>query len=263
VYECALDCGLLARSSLVLARAPGARFDLSHILEKEHFMTRLLTLLAVAGLTAAVACGDDSGDKKGTTPTPDAGSSIDSGAKPVADTGTGVVARPIQVENPGAACTTATKADCKGPSATCNETIMVGQDNIKLPGGYCSAQCNATSECGTGGGCPAAEITASLPAAIVDLAGPLLTGLIPSSCLDKCDKTGPDVCRSGYECKTIGELIPSNLGAIAGPLTSGAAFKVAYCLPPIDLTPPDAGRPALPVDSGVRSGLDGGADSGL
>lgn len=227
-------------------------------------MKRLLTLAAVAGLTAAVACGDDSGDKKETTPTADAGTGIDSGAKPVADTGTGVVARPVQVDKPGAACTTATaKTDCTGPSATCNESIMVGQDNIKLPGGYCSAQCNATSECGTGGGCPAAEITASLPAAIVDLAGPLLTGIIPSNCLDKCDKNGPDTCRTGYECKTIGELVPPNLGAIAGPLTSGAAFRVSYCLPPINLAQPDAGRPAAPVDSGVRTGLDGGADSGL
>jgi hypothetical protein len=38
---------------------------------------------------------------------------------------------------------------------------------------------------------------------------------------------------------------------------------VSYCLPPINLALPDAGRPAATVDSGVRSGLDGGADSGL
>jgi hypothetical protein len=227
--------------------------------EKEQFMKRLLTLLSVAGLTAAVACGDDSGGGKPVS-TPDAG--MDAGSKPVVDTGVGVVVRPVQVENPGAACTAASTTDCKGAAPTCNENLMLGQQSIKLEGGYCSAQCTASAECSAGGGCPAAEITASLPEELVSLAGPALSGLIPSSCLDKCDKAA-DVCRSGYECKTIAELIPQMFSAFAGFLTSGPAFKQAYCLPPINIVLPDAGAfPGFPVDAGVRT-LDGGADGGL
>ena len=226
-------------------------------------MKRLLTLLAVAGLTtAAVACGDDSGDKPTPTPpAPDAG--IDAGApNPVVDTGTAVVVRPVQVMNPGAACTAATAATaCTGAAATCNENIMVGMQSVKLEGGYCSAQCNTSAECGAGGGCPAVEIMEALPPELLAFAGGQ-EGLIPSSCLDKCDKAA-DGCRTGYECKSIAELLPQMIRGLTAFLP-GNALKQPYCLPPINIALPDAGAPPLgPVDGGVRGGLDGGVDGGV
>jgi hypothetical protein len=216
-------------------------------------MKRLLILLALAGLTTAVACGDDGDSKKPVEPTKDAGNPMS-----VVDTGV-PAARPPQVTNPGAACSKAT--DCTGASATCETEIMVGMgmQSTPLPGGYCTAQCAAATECGTGGGCPSAEITALLPPAFAGVA----SGFLPSYCLDKCDAKASD-CRTGYSCKSLIELVPPELAAGAGPLLAGIpALKTTYCLPPISL--PDAGiaRPPVVDAGGLRTGIDGGVDGGI
>lgn len=221
-------------------------------------MKRLLILLALAGLTTAVACGDDADSKKPAEPTKDAGDT-----KPgAADTGV-PAARPPQVTNPGAACDPKNTGACMGPSATCQTdfTAGMGMQSTPLPGGYCTAQCAAATECGTEGGCPSAEISALIPPALAGLAG----GFLPSYCLDKCDAKASD-CRTGYSCKSLSELVPPELAAGAGAIIAGIpALKTTYCLPPIALPVPDGGISRLPVvdAGGLRGGLDGGVDGGI
>jgi len=219
-------------------------------------MKRLLILLALAGVTTAAACGDDRDSK-----TPPVKPAPDPGQTPPAplDAG-GPAARPAQVLNPGAACDPKSTTDCMGPGAKCETEIMVGMgmQSTALPGGYCSAQCAASAECGAGGGCPSAEITALLPPAFAGVAA----GFLPSYCLDKCDAKASD-CRTGYQCKSLSELVPPELAAGAGPILAGIpALKTTYCLPPVSL--PDAGVGRPPVANPVRvTGLDGGVDSGI
>ena len=165
-------------------------------------MKRLLILLALAGLATAAACGDDGEPTKKPVDNKDAGST------PVVDTGV-PAARPVQIENPGAACTKGSTTDCKGVGAICQSSIMVGQTAVPLEGGYCSAQCTSAAECSAGGGCPAAEITALIPPALAAFAGGL-TALVPSNCLDKC--AGPADCRVIPQCRTKFRL-PERLGA--------------------------------------------------
>jgi hypothetical protein len=218
-------------------------------------MKRLLILLALSGLTTAVACGDDSGDKKPVETPKDAGDT-----KPAADTGV-PGARPAQVTNPGAACSPTSTTDCMGPGAKCETEIMVGMgmQSTSLPGGYCSAQCAAATECGPGGGCPSAEITALLPPQFAGIA----SGFLPSYCLDKCDAKASD-CRTGYSCKSLSQLVPPELAAgPGGGIIAGIpALRTTYCLPPVNL--PDAGiaRPPV-VDAGSLRSLDAGVDGGI
>jgi hypothetical protein len=223
-------------------------------IEKEQFMKRLLILLALAGLTTAVACGDDSGDTK-TTP-----EVKDSGAGTGIDAGPAVPVREAQITNVGAACDPKSTTDCKGPAnaATCEDTFGMGQMSVPLPGGYCTAQCNATAECGTNGGCPSADIQAGLSPAIASIAAPLL-GFVPSQCLVKCDKAVATSCRTGYQCKTIAELVPAALASFAGAFTGGPAFKVPYCVPPVNFDIPDGG---LGGTTTIPRTLDGGVDAG-
>jgi len=200
-------------------------------------MKRLLILLALAGLGTAIGCGDDQPEK---TTVKDAGP-IDAGNQ----------GRGQQIDNVGAACDT--NASCMGPGASCQKEFGMDQMTIKLEGGYCTAACTAAAECSAGGGCPAAEIGASL-----GQFGGLISGIIPSYCLDKCDPNIPTDCRTGYTCTTFAKIASGieGIGALAAGVL-GATGQVPYCLPPITL-------PTLPGrDGGVRTtttitGIDGG-----
>lgn len=209
-------------------------------------MKRLLTLLALAGLSAgAFACGDDSGeDDPKPTPTNDAG------------TKDAAVVRPQQIDSDslGDKCTAAT--DCKGAGALECLTELGDQE---LEGGYCTAQCNAAAECGNGGACPVADIAAN--PLFGQLAG-LLGGLLPQNCVLKCtadDAGGRGSCeRSDHVCRSI---VPANLatGPAAGIVNGIPALKQTYCFPPIEIQLPDGGA----GDAGARALIVNGLDAGL
>ncbi|MDB4971750.1 MAG: hypothetical protein JWN48_91 [Myxococcaceae bacterium] len=209
-------------------------------------MKKLLILAALAGFGAG-ACGDDSGDKPSTPST-----TSDAGSKDAA------VARPQQIETGkvGLACTTNTaKADCgNGPGTTCVTTQGQGDMSLTFPGGYCSATCEATSECGAGAACPVADIIAKLPAAFAGVVTPAtLTGLgLPSNCLQKC--AAATECRSGYSCASLASAAGSQVPATV----SGFLGTDTFCLPPI--TARDGG--VARVDAGATTTL-GGMDGGV
>ena len=82
----------------------------------------------------------------------------------------------------GDPCSSASQCNCVPSSA--RECLNTLSGYISFPGGYCSARCTSSADCGTGSNC--AEIT---------------TGT--RYCLKMC--TGPSQCRmaEGYVCATI------------------------------------------------------------
>jgi hypothetical protein len=227
-------------------------------------MKRLLTLLALASLSAAAgACGDDSGDDgdddKG-TPKNDASVTNDAGGKPAP--------RPVQITNVGAECTATT--DCQGPGALeCLSELDLAGNATELPGGYCTAECEYSSECGEKGGCPVAEIIEGAGALlnVIPNAAELIKGFIPSNCIETC--TGPDsgvasqgTCsRSDHLCQSftagLGGGGAGGGGALAGIIGNSPALKKSYCFPPVDVGDAgvrnDAGASAIKL-----TGLDAG-----
>jgi hypothetical protein len=230
VYQCALERGQFPQRQ-------GAN-------REEQFMKRLLTLLALAGLSAgAAACGDDSGDEG--TPTPD--TSKDAGKADSA-----IVSRGPQINEDSLGDSCKSMSDCKGAGELQCLTELGMQE---LPGGYCTAQCNTDAECGNNGACPAASL-ASNP--VVSQFAGLLSGLIPQQCILKCTPaaaggsgcSNPEhVCRSfieglGSQAAVIGNLIP--------------VAKQTFCFPPIMLPTGDGGvgdagatAPIVGLDSGL------------
>lgn len=228
-------------------------------------MNRLLILLALAGMGAA-ACGDDSDDD---APDSDAGAATATDAAAAAradaaareDAATAIRPQQIDSAKVGVACTAASaKSDCTGVGATCLTTSMLGD----YPGGYCSASCQASAECGENGGCPVGDLLASV-GSLLGGASSLITSFLPadaSSCLKKC--SAPSDCRTGYTCSNITSLF-TGLGGAAGGGAGGAipgGFNIGsllgssgtatFCMPPVML--PDAGLPAgFPVRDGGTS----------
>jgi hypothetical protein len=206
-------------------------------------MKRLLTLLALAGLSAAAgACGDDSGDDDGDKGKTDA--SVKDAAAP----------RPQQIDTDslGDACKSAT--DCKGAGQVeCLEDLG-GQ--VDIPGGYCTAACTTDAECGPQGFCPAAALSAFGGGS---LGGIDLGAIIPQNCVLKCTKSndaGGGCARSDQVCGALADALPPAFKALA------AAFPAAtmpFCFAPVDLSQfTDGGLP----DAGALSGLLGGLDAG-
>ncbi|HEX5660121.1 MAG TPA: hypothetical protein VFX59_23155 [Polyangiales bacterium] len=224
-------------------------------------MKRLLTLLALAGLSAAAgACGDDSGDDgddKGEVKTDAA---VKADAK---------VIRPTQIDNLAATCEA--NGDCKGVGAveclTEFGSEMFGGTQ-ELEGGYCTAACNDTLECGANGACPVADLVSNPQiATILNLFGgtEALSGIIPQNCIATCtvgDAGGQGTCaRADHLCRKLipdGEAAAGAPPALAGALAGLPGLQKTYCLPEIDIQLGDAG---IRRDGGAAlrvSGLDAG-----
>ncbi len=231
-------------------------------------MKNLLTLAALAGLSATViACGDDSGDKD-TTEQKDAAVKADSSAPPP---------RAKQIDNLAAKCTA--DSECKGAgSVTCLTELGGGgglggggdAQPVEVPGGYCTAQCNYSSECGDNGACPLAAVLASpLVAGIAGQFGGAagLSALFPQQCFEKCtvgDAGGQGSCsRSDHLCRPISALLGatgggSQLAGLTGLLGDIPELKYNYCFPEIELPVGDAGV----GDAGRTTTVTGGLDAG-
>lgn len=209
--------------------------------------------LSTACLIALAACGD--GDELPPRDAPDAAASLTDGG--VADASTGPTGP--QVENAGAACTR--DDECRGADATCLTAIGLPPLGVSLPAGYCTASCESSDDCGSGGGCPVGDLLNGPPFSEL-LADPalkeLVRGILPltSMCWDRCGPFGLDPCRPGYVCQATRDLIPPELNEQLGLLLFLPAFWNSYCMPPVELPSfPDAGRPdAGMIDAGVDAG---------
>ena len=81
------------------------------------------------------------------------------------------------LRDPGRACTA--PGQCPGPNPVC------ATDANGFPGGYCTAICSNTNECGTNGICVDEDPN--------DSSNPLV-------CLRRCTGSGMGSCRTGYDC---------------------------------------------------------------
>jgi hypothetical protein len=223
-------------------------------------MERFLILLTLTCVGSVFACSNDNtadeGDDDDDTTSRDAstdGASRAAEAGPKKDSAAALTAK---VENAGAACKA--DKDCTGSQATCETSLGEGEDEVELKGGYCTAMCDSTAECGSGAGCPFIEISSGLQLPIpASLFLP-----VPPYCLDKCDAKESSACRDGYTCKSIGDFVPAEYKTgIAAALFRSPAFMTTYCMPPIEINvpsmTPDAGRPdagstsVAPLDAGL------------
>lgn len=209
-------------------------------------------------LLGAVACGDDSDDKKDTE-TKDAGSDASTTPVPM-----------LKVSNTGAACKAAT--DCQGPTAQCKDKSPGGgllgavlPPPVPFPGGFCSATCTSDIECRNDSNtavCPLAPIFQLVGQQLGPAAG-LLNDV--STCMVKCTSNAD--CRSseGWRCIAAGEAYPQ-LAALGGGLAGDAGVDAGaaagqldqtFCFPPAPVVA-DAGT----VDSGTSDAGDTDAATG-
>lgn len=232
-------------------------------------MKRFLMALALAG--AMIGCGDDDGDDDvdpGDGGPGEGGIRNDGGldgsldARVDAEAGTspegGAAAR---INNPGAACTSATASTCTGTNAVCSPTI--GFAAAAPGGGWCTAMCTATAQCGAEGTCPVGDLLGNAATGALVRAGFAEAGVpgpildMASQCMDKCAAAGSmSDCRAGYRCTTLATEIPSLMPAAA----IAPSVNTPICVPVSGLNPvpviPDAG--AGDAGSMTVTGMDSG-----
>jgi hypothetical protein len=172
-------------------------------------MKRVLILAALSAL--AMACSDDDGGDDDKTV-------VDAGGDAKVDASMDGSTSTAKVTNVGAACTAASQ--CMGTAPTCETTTPIGGP---FPGGYCSAVCSTSAECGATGACPLGELIMLNPT------NPMLAGL-SGQCWEKCTAVGTTAgCRSGYACTTLGTAIGNStpiaplMQPVCLPLVSGDA----------------------------------------
>jgi hypothetical protein len=217
-------------------------------------MKRVLALLAIAGLSAAVgACGDDSGDDDDGVKNDagnDAGKS-DAGRDASTDA-TGPRGQQIDTASLGDACNA--NSDCTGAgTVTCLKTLPTVPT---VTGGYCTAECNASAECGPNGACPTGDAFSSPLITSRPGAAEGIASFIPKQCFERCtagDAGGQGSCsRAGYVCASLVTLAPPALQAMfSGLPVAVRTFGDSYCIPG-----------AAPVDAGTSALIVGGLDAG-
>lgn len=131
------------------------------------------------------------------------------------------------VDNPGAACSG--ERGCQGPSARCLADLKVISGDVAFPGGYCSASCESSADCGPQAACPVVEIRAQLQGS------PLASAFanLPAKCLKRCSDDGSCRQAEGYRCARVIDVLPAALSAVAGGVLGGTmAGSQTYCVPP-------------------------------
>ena len=203
-------------------------------------MNKWLTLIALAGL---LGCSDEQ--------------TVDTEAQPegealsqITEIEAADALKFQRVSNLSASCKA--DSDCKGTAPRCLLTVPLV--NTPLETGRCSATCTRDNECGTGGGCPLAQV-ASLAKTFLPDAGATAANL--SVCLPKC-KTNAD-CPAELPCQDL--PIPAIPFLLTAPNSK-------YCVPPLPqrvdggILLPDGGFVPVSPDGGIRL-PDGGTIPGL
>jgi hypothetical protein len=174
----------------------------------EDSMKRLLVSAALA--TAIHGCGDDvQGETRSDT---DLIRESDASVAPA-----------IEVTNVGEACSH--EQPCGGSAAEC---LTRSSTTTTYVGGYCTASCTTSLECGPGGVCPVAEAERANPA--YDLVESW-----PRKCFKSCTPGPTSGCRADYHCISLAE-------AYRRP-NAPAPMQQPICVP-------SGGSPELGVDAG-------------
>ena len=178
-------------------------------------------VLSCALALLASACGDDDGKHPDAGPDADAASPIAGSPAPTAGTtGSGLPPIvPLGDDVAGKACTGA--ADCDG--AMC-ATMVPGAAILPAtaPEGYCTGECEVTTDCGSGGVCVGA-----------------LMGLLRGGCFASC--SADTDCRDGYFCTSPVTIAGINVPSTCRPkpatvqLEDGAAGQM--CTAAADCAP--------------------------
>jgi hypothetical protein len=222
-------------------------------------MKRVLTLLALASASMTISCGDTESDGEQPAASRDAG--VKDSATTQKDSGTvktdGAAPVTIKVRGVGSACTV--DRDCMPSGAKCVTEL----DGMTLQGGYCSAICAETAECGENAGCPVGDVTKSLNLPIdISTIVPF-----PSYCLKKCAPSDTSACRTGFSCTSAGDFIDEEQQSdlVRTFISGNVALKETYCFPvrETDVAPVSDGGTVDAGPSRLDAGVTGGAtDSG-
>jgi hypothetical protein len=203
-------------------------------------MSKLLCLLVLAH--ALLGCGEDPVEGE-TEPIAEPSGALDASALPR-----------IKVTNAGEPC--AGDQGCFGDLSQCLEESAAG---TTYPGGYCTADCERSEECGPGAACPIGEAEAAEPKYA-------FTSTWARKCFKVCIPGSNDGCRPGYECESLADAYR----AIDAP----EPMRQTVCIPHGRSLGLDAGSPWRGVDlrrdagpsahgGGGEPGRDAGAGSGL
>ncbi|MFT3928530.1 MAG: hypothetical protein QM778_38730 [Myxococcales bacterium] len=128
----------------------------------------------------------------------------------------------------GAACDPEHASSCGGDDNKCLTELAVLDTRVEFRGGYCSAGCDTSAECGADGACPVGETRA-------ELAGTPMAALfdtLPSNCLRACESAAECRTEEGYDCKPMTAAMPEQLRAIVGTLLADKPItKRTLCVP--------------------------------
>jgi len=187
---------------------------------------RLITtwLAALCTCAALAACGDEEGEPKVEEQrVPDAG--------PVE----------AKISNAGTACSLLNRS-CEGSAPQCLEVSYSG---AFYTGGYCTADCKASAECGLDAVCPVGEAERVAP-----------DYDFRSTWARKCFKTcipNPihNPCRAGYACRSLADSYAAN--------DAPTPMQTPVCLPSYSSFPKDAGTQDPDDDHGPADASTSGA----
>lgn len=132
----------------------------------------------------------------------------------------------------GAACEVTDAAACAREKAICLTSLMVLSNEVAFEGGYCSAPCEHTEDCGTDGDCPVGETRAQLegsPAAA-------LFANLPSNCLKRCEESSDCREQEGYACGPLTSALPAEIRPIAQSVVADKPIaSKRFCVPAAQL----------------------------
>ncbi len=177
--------------------------------------------LATLAIALVLSCGDD-GVQRAMDPVDEPSLPPDAAVLPS-----------IKVSNAGAACTAS--QGCQGELPECLITSPAG---TFYPGGYCTADCKSSMECGPGAACPVGD---------AELADPdyPFTSTWARKCFKSCT-LGKNECRLGYQCESLAD-------AYRAP-DAPAAMHDTVCVP--------QSVPVFGFDAGTIADAGAGRDAG-
>jgi hypothetical protein len=142
-------------------------------------------------------------------------------------------ATPIKVSNAGTACSLLTWS-CRGTAAQCLEISYSG---AFYPGGYCTADCRRSAECGLDAVCPVSEAQLESPEYP-------FRSTWARKCFKTCTPADASSCRAGYACMSLAEVYLAD--------DAPTPMQTPVCVPRWPTFSGDAGNAAQhPIDAGL------------
>jgi hypothetical protein len=153
-------------------------------------MKRSLALLMI--IVASSACTDSEAAPNAISQS--RATEGDSGAVVVVSSDAGATELGVRVSNAGDPCELLSH-DCQGSAAQCLEISLSG---AFYAGGYCTADCKQSAECGPNAECPVAEAARVAP-------NYEFRSTWARKCFKSCTPGNAAECRSGYECTSLAD----------------------------------------------------------